>query len=168
MWVGDDIQGYQLICNCFSDLGKRRRTVIVKPIATIHYRDDMDLNGILFGLSVWPGMALFDRPANPPFHDDLNRLLFITQGYIAEKIIGGTVGSDSICAKLYYRPDSPILMQLLYVTNPDIGKHLWYFINHDVPIIEDKTASSNFSAMPIHVDDIPKILSELNRRTLDA
>lgn len=52
-------------------------------------------------------------------------------------------------------------MQLLYTTNAAIGNHLWYFINYDVPIVEDKTVSSNYSAMPIRNDDIPTLLSAL-------
>lgn len=40
----------------------------------------------LMGLSVWPGMAIFDRPANPPFQDNDNRIWFVMHGYVAEDI----------------------------------------------------------------------------------
>ena len=138
--------------------------MIVKPIVTIHYSDDIDLNQALMSLSIWPGMSHFGCPANPPYKDDDNRLLFIANGYVAERITGGEVGDDDILAKLYYRPNAPVLMQLLYTTSVTIGQHLWYFINHDVPIAEDKITSSNYSAMPIHNEDIPKLLAALRER----
>lgn len=126
--------------------------MLISPITTSYFSNDMDIIATLQQLQVSQGIS------GQILIDCVNEAKFLEAGYTVKRLVQATNGVDKFCGLLYYRRDAPVLMQVVLAANL-VAEMRWYFINHgidDIEIIDHAIVAYSATSISKNIDDLIK------------